>query len=63
MGRRYALVFGINPKRLADELEKARRAACKFDRIDPQAEQPAFSPGNPWASWYWTLERCRLAQR
>lgn len=57
------LVFGVNEKRLAAEIEKARDAACAYDRLDPRAEQPAFTPGNPWASWYWTLERFRLMHR
>ncbi len=57
------LVFGINEKRLADGIQSARDAACAYDNIDPRAEQPAFTPGNPWASWYWTLERIRLMQR
>ena len=57
------LTFGFLGKRLAAELAKARLAACDYDRIDHKAERPAFSPGNPWGRYYWTLERIRLMQR
>ena len=63
MPAKRPLVFGVNWKRLADELEKARLGACAYDRLDPRAERPIFTPGNPWASWYWSLERFRLMQR
>ena len=55
--------FGINERRLADEIQSARDNACAYDGIDPRADKPAFSGSNPWASYYWTLERFRLMKR
>ena len=39
--------FGINEKRLADEIQTARDAACAYDNLDPKAAKPAFSGENP----------------